>query len=75
MKISGSRPEIDGIIMKKNTQALDYMPYKYGQKVRPYEISVKLRQGGENKFEYFYSLKSFVKDTTVTESETRVIEV
>jgi hypothetical protein len=52
------------------------MVNKYGCKVRPYEANIKLRQGGENKIEYFYSLKSFQKDTAVPESEPcRVLDI
>ena len=69
MKLEGSRPEIDGQTMKKNLLPIDYLPEKYGCKVRPYELSLKLKQGGENKIEYFYSLKSFEKETTVSERE------
>ena len=69
MKVEGSRQEIDGQTMKKNLLPIDYLPEKYGTKVKPYELSIKLKQGGENKIEYFYSLKSFEKETTVTERE------
>ena len=69
MKLEGSRPEIDGQTMKKNLLPIDYLPEKYGCKVRPYELSLKLKQGGDNKIEYFYSLKSFEKETTVSERE------
>jgi hypothetical protein len=69
MKVEGSRPEFDGQVMKMFTQPNDFMPNKYGQKMRPYEISMKLAKGGENKIEYFYSLKSFEKETSVAETE------
>ena len=76
MKVEGNREELDGIVMKKNMQPIDYMPHKYGQKVRPYEISIKMRQSTENRIEYFYSLKPFDKKTVVTEREpSRTLEI
>jgi hypothetical protein len=43
MKIEGSRPELDGVTLKKNTQPIDFMPNKFGLKVRPYEITLKMK--------------------------------
>ena len=76
MKIEGSRHELDGQSMKKNTNPIEFLSSKYGGKVKPYDITLKLKQGGENKIEYFYSLKGFEKKTTVTESEPfRVLDI
>lgn len=76
MRIEGNRFEFDGQVMKKNIQPVDYMPNKYGQKVRPYEIQVKVKQSESSRIEYFYSLKSFEKETVVSERDPhRVLQI
>ena len=43
VRIQGNRPEVDNKVMKRQA-AQDYLPYKYGKKVRPFEINIKFKQ-------------------------------
>ena len=38
MRIEGNRPELDLKVLKKMENPTDWMGFKYGQKVKPYEI-------------------------------------
>ena len=56
------------------------MSYKYGKKVKPYEVSVKMNQEelreDKDKIYYSYSLKNFESNDVIYEREpNRVIEI
>jgi hypothetical protein len=86
MRIEGNRPELDHQVLKKRELPVDWMPVKYGQKMRPYELDIKVRQNekdisneesGKNvRFEYYYSMKKFETGEIVYEREPhRVLEI
>ena len=44
MRLEGNREELDLKVMKKAEKVSDWMDFKYGQKIKPYDITVKMRQ-------------------------------
>ena len=52
---------------------------KYGKKVKPYEVSLRINQDEtlveREKIEYSYSLKNFEQNDVIYEREYRVIEI
>ena len=75
MKVDGSRYELDGQLMKKNITPVDYQSHKYGCKVSPYHISLKLKQSEDTRIEYEYSLIEFKSRKTVNEGQPRILEI
>lgn len=86
MRLDGNIKELDRKLMHKREDTINWMPSKYGQKIRPYEVTVTMKQENrENKdlvtspkktIEYLYSMKNFKSQEVVFEREPyRVLEI
>ena len=77
--LEGNKAKLERVVMNQSASPKDWMINKYGKKVKPYEVSVKINQEEniteKDKIEYSYSLKNFEQNDVIYEREYRVIEI
>lgn len=86
MRVEGNRPDLELKVMNQANKPSDWFSNKYGQKVRPYELSLKIKQADDAvsneqsgkvfRIEYLYSMKNIETKEAVYEREPhRVMEI
>ena len=79
MLLEGNKAQLERVVMTQSASPKGWMMNKYGKKVKPYEVTVRMSQEEhiteKDKIEYSYSLKNFEQDDVIYEREYRVIEI
>lgn len=80
MMLEGNKAQLERVVMVQSAQPKEWLMNKYGKKVRPYEVTVRMNQeelvSQKDKIYYSYSLKNFEQNDVIYEREpNRILEI